>query len=233
MASSIDYGISTIPRLVRAAQGTANERTTNIYYVKDSQTLFLGNFVELVRGTSGAPLGAEFGIRGYEASKPIYGVVVKITHSRSSTLPIQDDPARSGTLTDAVLLGSYVEPLTYAFTSTNDESHTTSAKLETVEVMPIQPNDIWEVSLVNSGGTAYVNRGTTTAAGTTGSSDNMGVGLSVNTTLPYALTESSAANALIGLDFMTTLLDGKKPPLPYRVYVQALRGQFAYALPIV
>jgi hypothetical protein len=52
----------------------------------------------------------------------------------------------------------------------------------------------------------------------------MGVGLSVNTTYHFALTESTANKTLANLDFLTTLLDGKYPSHPNHVYARLIRG---------
>jgi len=202
-----------MPRLVRAATGRAEDRSTWKIPGEDSTKLYMGQFVALSDATN----GKEFGITTLADDDYIFGFVVGFTRL-GSLVPIQDDPLKAGTVTDAT--GEL--PMAYTFASTNDESNTTSAKMELAEIMPIQTGDIIEVSLWGAS-TISVIRGTTTAAGTTASSDNIGVSMATDATYPWALTESTAVVAQANMDFMTVSLDGYKPENTRRVYVSPTR----------
>ena len=231
--ATTNYGIGITPTIVENIIGMRlNDRSTLKIPMKSSASLFYGQFVTYIAGSAAAPAGSEFGIVGYTASKPILGII-KGFERINTNFPIQDDKLAQGTVTNAVLIGSTLGSWKYTAAATNDESNTVNAILECAIVQPIMPGDILEVPLVNNAGTAFVARGTTITPGTTGSSDNIGVGLSVNTTLPYALTESSASKLLIGLDFQTVSLAGNKPRNSFTVYVKALRSELVYSLPIV
>jgi len=225
-----DYGIYEVPNLVKSMGVPYGERATLTVVAKSSTTVYWGQFVAIMNGTQAAPTGIEFGTTSATAGKPIFGVVVGIHKTAGSSYSLADDATRSGTYTAATTItsstsGNRYIPWKYQFAATNDEASTTSAIKEVMEVLPIYSGDIFEISLVNSGGTSFINRGTTTAAGTTGSSDNLHIGFSINSTLPFALTESSAAKALAGLDFISIDVDGRKPSVPYHVFAQALIAQ--------
>lgn len=208
-----NYGVMHMPEIKRNLYGLT-QRTTIKLPVEDSTALYLGQFVAMNDATN----GKEFGVTTLADDDFIFGFVVGFTRLDSAT-PIQDDENRAGTVTDAT--GEI--PMKYTFNAANDEGNTTSAKLELAEIMPIHNGDIIEVSLWGAS-TASVARGTATPAGTTASSDNIGVSMSVNTTYPFALTESSAAVAQANLDFMTVSLDGHKPNESHRVYVMPIRA---------
>lgn len=189
----------------------------------DSAAIYLGGFVPIVQGTDAAPAGAEFGIPAWTDDDRVYGIATSFRR-KEANFPIWKGNKKSGTIVD----GTGELPLKYTFSATNDESNNQPADPgELVEILPIMPGDIIEVSLWG-GSTVSVARGTTTAWGTTTSSANICVGLSIDTTYHFALTESTAAKNLANLDFMTVELDGKKPKRTNRVYVMPLRsfGQF-------
>jgi len=189
----------------------------------DSTALYMGEFVSHIVGSTAAPDGTEFGAVAFADDSFVYGFATGFSRLATS-LPIQDDEMRQGTVTDTT--GEY--PMKYTFSSTNDESNTTSAKLELVHIMPILPGDILEVSLWGASAVS-VDRGTTTAAGTTTSSDNEGVGLAIDTaSAPFALLESSADVDLDDCDFVTTTINGRKPRRSHRVFVQMIRGATYY-----
>jgi hypothetical protein len=209
-----------MPKLVRAANAKSGERSTLKLPGLDSAEIYLGGFVPGITGAAATLDGIEFGVPAFADDNRILGFVSGFTR-QGGNVPLQDDDMKAGTVTEPT--GDL--PLKYAFSATNDESNTTSAKLEQAVITPIFPGDILEVSLWGAS-TSPVPRGTTTAAGTTDSSDNMGVGLSVDTTYHFALTESSADKDLENKDFMTILVDGRKPTNPNRVYVICLRSAF-------
>jgi hypothetical protein len=197
-----------MPKLKLSANGRGSERNIVRLPGVDSEAIYLGAVVKRT----------EFGVAAFTDDATAFGVVVGFSRQGSS-LPIWDDALKGGTVTDAT--GQL--PAKYTFASTNDESNTTSAKCELVHVLPILPDDVWEFSVWGAS-TVAVDRGTTTAAGTTASSANSGVHMSVDTTYPWALTESTAAAAATNLDFITTDIGGKKPTLSHRVYVQCVRS---------
>ncbi len=224
-----NYGINYVPTLVQALDGgDITQRTSYQVPMKSSQTFYYGQPVDIMGGTTAAPTGAEFGAIAHVGAKPIVGFVKGI-HRAGANYPIQSDGQRAGTFTSATTFA----PWKYVASATNDESNTTSMVGELVEINLAVPGDIWEILLCNDGGTAYVARGTTTAWGTTNSSANTGVGLTFNTTAPWALTESTAAKAFIGLDVLTTTVNGLYPKNPNAVFVFLLRTMFGYFLPIV
>jgi hypothetical protein len=200
-----------MPKTVRFAGGKA--RSTIDAVGLDSGAYYLGGFVSTLDGTN----GAEFAPAVWADDKKVFGYVVKF-HRQGSLVPIEYDDKRAGTLTAA----SGELPIKYAFASTNDESNTTSAKFEMLEIMPIYPGDILEVSLWGAS-TISVARGTTTAWGTTASSANYGVSMSVEATYHFALLESSAVVASANMDFMTTQFGKGKPANSHRVFVQCMR----------
>lgn len=199
------------PRTVRFAGGKA--RSTIRAVGLDRGAYYLGGFVSTLDGTN----GAEYAPAVWDDDKKIAGYIIGF-YRKGSLVPIQYDDARAGTLTAAT--GEL--PIKYTFSATNDESNTTSSSYEVIEIMPIYPGDILEVSLWG-GSTVSVARGTTTAWGTTGSSANYGVSMAVDTTYHFALTESGAAVASANLDFMTTQFGTGKPANSHRVYVQCMR----------
>lgn len=218
-----NYGFPYMPSIVRTLGGDdGSDRTTIDIPIKNSTTMYLGQFVSDVQGTQASPTGPEFGAPGYTAHNALIGFVVGFRR-RNGILPIIDDSAAAGTITAAT--GNL--PYTYASASTNDESNTTSAILEVAMIMPILNSDILRIPLWGAS-TAPVTRGTTTAAGTTGSSDNIGIGLSVNATYPFSLLESGASKSLTSQDFETIAIDGMKPRNPYFVYVRPLRAAAAW-----
>jgi len=214
-----NYGFMHMPEIKRNIYGCRpEERSTIKIQGLDSAAIYMGGFVPFVTGTDAAPSGAEFGIPAFADDSIIGGFVVGFSR-RGSLLPIWEDTGKAGTVTDAT--GEL--PVKYAFSASNDESNTTSAKNELVEIRPIMAGDIIEVSTWGAS-TVAVARGTTTAAGTTTSSANIGVAMSVDTTYHFAVTESTAAKTLANLDFMTTCIDGNKPADTKRVYVFPLRS---------
>lgn len=203
------YGYRHMPQIVKNLYGKASERSTINITVEDSTTLALGQFVALNDATN----GKEFGITTLADDDFVFGFVSGFARQGSS-LPIWEDGDRAGTVTDPT--GEI--PLKYAFSATNDGGNTTSADLEQAIITPIQKGDVLEVALWG-GAAVSVARGTTTAEGTTGSSANMGVSMSLATSYPWALLESTAAVAQANLDAMTIHLDGKQPSDPNHVYV--------------
>lgn len=221
-----NYGHMHTPKLVRNLYGAKTSgRTTLKLPAKDSAAIYLGGFVPFVTGADATPSGVEFGIPAFTDDSIVGGIVVNMTR-KGSLLPIWEDSARAGTVTDAT--GEL--PLKYTFSATNAENNTTSAALEMVEIMPIMNGDIFEVALWGAS-TVSVVRGTTTAAGTTTSSDNTFVSMSVNTTYHFALLESSAAVTMANLDFVTVMVDGQKPANPKHVYVMCTRDFGAFKAP--
>jgi hypothetical protein len=200
-----------MPKTVRFAGGKA--RSTIDAVGLDSGSYYLGGFVSTLDGTN----GAEYAPAVWADDKKIFGYIVKF-HRAGSSVPIEYDDKRAGTLTSAT--GEL--PIKYAFSATNDESNTTSGVYEQMEIMPIYPGDILEVSLWGAGAVS-VARATTTAWGTTASSANYGVSMSVDTTYHFALLESSAVVASANMDFMTTQFGKGKPANSHRVYVQCMR----------
>lgn len=209
-----NYGFRHMPRIVRFAGGKA--RSTITMPGLDSAALYLGGFVPFLNGTDGAD-GAEFGIPAFTDDAIIFGFVAGF-HRQSSSLPIWEDELKAGTVTNA----TGERPVKYTFASTNDESNTTSAIKEMVDIMPIVPGDILEVALWGAS-TISVARGTATAAGTTASSANIGVSLAVAATYDFAVLESGAAVAVANKDFITLEVDGKKPSDPNHVFVMCIR----------
>lgn len=212
-----NYGAPHMPKLVRGIQ-----RSTVTMPGLSSAEIYMGGFVGFVDGADATPDGTEFGIAAWSDDTRLWGSVVGFKRN-DSNVPIQDDANRAGTVTDAT--GEL--PMKYAFAATNSEENTTSADLEMVEIMPVLPGDIWEVSLWGAS-TASVARATTTAAGTSNSTDNVGVGLAVDTTYHFALLESGADMDLDDCDFITVSLDGKKPRRTHRVYVKCIRAFESY-----
>lgn len=214
MASN--YGFRHMPRIVQYAGGV-RARNTVLMPIKNSAAIYLGGFVPLITGTAAAPQGAEFGVPAFTDDALIYGFVKKFQRPLS-LVPIWDDALKKGTVTDAT--GEL--PVKYTASASNDGSNATPDG-ELAEIMPILPGDILEIALWGAS-TISVARGTTTATGTTGSSGNFGVGMSVNTTYHFAVTESTAAKALANLDFITIMWNGKQPKDPNHVYVQCVRS---------
>ena len=221
MSFNINYGYAHMPKIVRSLDGSdPAQRTTIKLPGLDSAALYLGAFVPFVKANGTLN---EFGIGAIADDDYIGGIVVGFT-AKNGILPIQDDANRAGTLTNAT--GNL--PMKYTFASTNDQSNTTSAKMELVEVLPIKNTDVIEVALWGAS-TSPVVRGTTTAEGTTTSSANAFVGMSVSTTYHFALLESTAAATSVDMDFVTVLLDGKQPTNPYHVYAMPVRTQSGFA----
>jgi hypothetical protein len=214
-----NYSNPNQPIIKRSSLARGPERSTFSFPGKSSQAYYVGQIVSIVNGTDAAPTGQEGFVGPWADDALGYGIVEGFK-KRKGILPIQDDANRSGTVTDAT---SFL-PMKYTFAATNDELSGSSALLEQVVVTPIYPGDTLEMCLVNDGGTALVSRATTTAAGTTNSSDNTNVGLAVNATAPFALTESTANKTLANLDFLTTLVDGNKPANTKHVYVKLIRS---------
>jgi len=173
-----------------------------------------------ITGTAAAPDGVEFGVGAWADDRRILGYAIGF-FQKGGTVPIWDVDSnlRKGTVTNET--GEL--PLKYTFSATNDESNTTSADLEEVELVPISNSDILSIALWGAS-TVAVARGTTTAAGTTDSSDNHHVGLAVDTTYHYALLESSADKDLPDKDFITTSIDGNKPINSKRVFAYCMRS---------
>ncbi len=218
-----NYGAPNLPSIKRTfLGGRAEERTAITMVGKSSTKFFLGEFVPFGAGTIAAPTIPQYAVDNYQAKQFTGYFVTGFYKSNNTSLPIQDDPSRSGTLTDATA----VAPMAYTFPANNDDDAGTSAVRELVELMPIFAGDILEVSLSNDAGTAMVARGTTTAFGSSGSSANMGVGLAVEADAPFALQESSASTTLADLDFVTTRIDDRYPALTNRVYVTPIRPGF-------
>lgn len=212
-----------MPKIVRFAGGKA--RTSIFLPALDSSAHYLGAMVPLITGADAAPQGAEFGVPAFTDDSRPMGFVVGMKRQNGS-VPLWDDELKAGTVTAAT--GEL--PVKYTFSASNDESNTTSAVKEMLEIMELVPGDIVELALWGAS-TVSVARGTTTAAGTTGSSANVGVGLEVNATYPFALTESTAAVALANLDFITVEVDGKKPANPNHVYAMLVRGALNSVVP--
>jgi hypothetical protein len=218
-----NYGFMHMPKIVRFAGGKARSAMT--LPALDSASLYLGGFVPLIAGTAGAD-GIEFGVPAFADDGIIGGFIIGM-HRKGSNVPLWDDELRAGTVTNAT--GEL--PVKYAFSASNDESNTTSAILEQVDIMPIMPGDILEVALFGAS-TASVARGTTTAAGTTTSSANIGVSMAVAGTYDFALLESGASKTTANQDFMTVEVDGKKPANPNHVYVMCTRKASSYTVAV-
>lgn len=214
MASN--FSATNLPRLVRAASDPGEARSTVLLPGIDSSAPFMGSFVSL----------AQYGVKPYAAGEFIFGVVVGMrppaggNKPNTGNYPLFDYPNKQGTVTDATTF----RPVQYTFASTNDDSNGTSAKRELVEVLPLCPGDILEVTLSDDAGTASVARGTTTAFGTSGSSANIGVYLPVEPDATFALTESAASATATALHFRTVRVDDAQPANPYRVYVECVRA---------
>lgn len=211
-----------MPKIVRNRYGLpVSDRTTEKLPGLDSAALYLGQFVPYVTGGLAAPDGIEFGVPAYADDTIIGGIVVGFSRL-NGILPIWEDDKRAGTVTQPT--GEL--PLKYTFSSTNDGSNV-NATLEQVEVLPIFPGDVIEVTLWGAS-TASVNRGTTVAAGTTDSTANFGVGLEVSATYPFALLESTGDKDLEDCDFMTWVIDGQQPVNLNRVFVTPIRSFGSY-----
>lgn len=216
MATYTNLGARHVPVIKRNIFGLpVSERSTIKLPAIDSSAFYLGSMVGFVAGNA---TGAEFGVRPMGDDDLILGIAVGFTRT-GSLLSIFEDDKKAGTVTAAT--GEL--PVKYTFSASNDESNTTSAVKELVEVLPLMAGDIVEMTTWGAS-TESVARGTTTAAGSAGSSANIGVGMSVNATYPFALLESSASTTLANLDFITTEIDGQKPVDPNRVYVLCLRS---------
>lgn len=209
-----------MPEVVRNVFGRSLDRSYITLPALDSAALYLGGFAPLIAGSTAAPDGIEFGVPAFGDDLRIGGII-KNFHKKGSRVPIWEEDTVAGTITAET--GEL--PLKYTFSSTNDESNTTSGDYEMVDIFPIVPGDILEVSLWGAG-TTSVARGTTVAWGTTDSSANIGVGLAVDTTYHFALLESGADKDIENKDFMTIELDGEKPKNPNRVYVMCIRSAF-------
>jgi len=230
-----NFGSPLMPKIKVSLLGNRPEERSTIKFVGlDSSAFYMGQFVDLVAGSAAAPTGAEFGVTPHAAGKPIFGFVVGITPANAN-FPIWEFAGAAGTVTASVVsAGGTLLPVKYTFASTNDESNTTAMKGEMVEIMPLAPLDVLEVALFAEGSThAAVNRGTTTAWGTTTSSANFGVGmLTAATEAPMCLLEASAAKNLATLDFITVDINGKKPSNPTHVYCMPISSLAAYSVPI-
>jgi len=209
-----------VPQLKRNIFGVSTERSTIKLPAIDSSAIYLGSFVSMISsGTDATPAGLEFGVRAFADDDLVLGIAVGFTR-KDTLLPIWEDDKRAGTVTAAT--GEL--PVKYTFASTNDNSNTTSRKDELVEILPIMPGDVLEIALWGAS-TVSVARGTTTASGTTTSSDNINVGIAVNTTYPFSLLESGAVvSSLANVDFITTSIDGHLPSNPNHVYAMCMRA---------
>lgn len=204
---------SNMPKIVRNIYGITTERTTLRLPIQDSAAIYLGSFVSLNDPTN----GKEYGVPAFTDDSYIFGIAVGFFR-KGSLLPIWEDGNKQGSVTAAT--GEL--PLKYTASASNEESNA-SPYLEEIEILPIAPGDIIEVTLWGAG-TVAVARATTTAAGTTGSSANVGVSMSVDPTYSFALTESTAAVAQANLDFEVVRLDGNQPKNSKRVYVAPIRA---------
>lgn len=204
-----------MPKIKRNDLGLpTSNRSGGRYVIPNSVALYIGQFVSIVSGTDAAPTGVEFGIGGYADDRRIFGFVTGFYQAGSGT-PIQDGNNIAGTITNAT--GEL--PMKYTASSTN--GNLTGAR-EVAEVIAISSSDVMEITTWGAS-TVAVTRGTTTAEGTTGSSANLGNGMSVNATYPFAVTESTASLTLANLDFLTTKISDKHPRNTKRVYARCVR----------
>lgn len=216
---AVKTGIELAPILRFSANGNDSAQRGSIRLVaKSSAAIYLGAFVPLVLGSDAAPAGIEFGVPVF-ADDNIVGGVVTGFYRKGSSVPIWEDAGKAGTVTEATATA----PLKYTFAATNGEASGTSALLELVEIKLVLNGDIWETLLVDGSGLP-VARGTTVAYGTTNSSANTGVGLAVDPTYPWALTEAGAAVLLANKDFYTLRPEGSSPANQNRVFVSPIRG---------
>lgn len=202
-------------------------RTTLIVPGTDSATVTLGGILPLLDGTGVAPTGFEGGVGAFADDDLIGGYIVDVRSANGMSVFDPNNTGKEGTVTDA----TSVIPAKYTFAASNDQVNTTP-KLEYIVFTPIFTGDILEMSLFNDAGTATVDRGTTTAKGTTGSSAHIGVGMSVNVTAQVGLTESTAAVDFANLDFFTVPSPSEglgqnlslTPERSDRVYVSVIRS---------
>lgn len=215
------------PKLKRNLYGNpTSDRSTIKLPAIDSSAHYLGAFVQFQTGTALATMdGIEFGVPAW-ADDGILGGFIKNITRMDSTKPIweEDSAIYAGTVTAAT--GEL--PLKYTFGAANDETNPTTKVGELLEIMPVHNGDILEVSLWG-GAAVSVDRATTVAAGTTLSTANMGTCLLVNSTYPFALTESTSDTDSEDMDFMTFEIDGHKPRLAHRVYVVCMRSFGGYS----
>lgn len=217
-----NYSHPNMPELKRSLFGVASERSSLKLPGKSSATVTLGGFAPDLDGTNVAAIGLEAGIKAF-ADDDFIGYYIVGIFTKQGQFVLDAADTRQGTVTTA----TSVIPMKYAFNAANDQLSGASAKLEMVELMPIREGDILEVSLFNDAGTATVNRGTTTAYGTTGSSAHYNVAMGVNVTAQVGLIESSAAVNFANMDFRVVLLDGKHPSRPDRVYVTPIASSWS------
>ena len=204
-----NFSAINAPRLVYSPYGDASSRGTYGMVAIDSSAIYEGSFVSNmdVLGTSLAE-----GVRAFGDDDLILGVAQYFTKYNSS-LPIKSTAdGGAGTITAP----TGILPLKYTFASTNGRADA-ARKLEMVQILPALPGDIWEVTLLNDGGTATANRGVTTG------SDLEGYAMSLNTTSPFGLTESTSSLTTADRDAVTVSLHGRLPERLDRVYVQFLR----------
>lgn len=204
---SVNYGPKNMPKLVYSASGKASERTTHKIAAIDSSAIYLGSFVSI---TDSASASVAYGCRPFTAADAVYGVAVGF-YKQGGEVPVIDQPNQKGTITNA----TGIFPMKYTFSASNDRSNATP-DMELVEILPVMPGDIWEISLVDNAGTAAGTRGTTTG------SDVEGYALGINTTSPFALNETTSSLTMTGLNFVTTNLNGYLPSRTDRVYVQPI-----------
>lgn len=204
-----NFSAINAPKLVYSPYGDASSRGTYGMVAIDSSAIYEGSFVSNMDALGTAL--AE-GVRAFADDDLIVGVAQYFTKYGSS-LPIKsaaDGGAGSITNPTGIL------PMKYTFASTNGRADA-ARKLELVQILPVLPGDIWEVTLLNDAGTATVNRGTTVG------SDLEGYAMSINTTSPFGLQESTASLTTANLDAVIVSLNGRFPERTDRVYVQFLR----------
>lgn len=214
-----------VPKLARTLLGNTTDRGYERIVAVDSSTFTIGQFVTLLDGTAVAPTPVEYGVKAFADDDLIGYIVTNFYYPVGNGMrSILDDNGAdaAGTFTNETAFS----PAKYQFAATNDDSNGDSAVRELVELMPICTGDVLEVVLTNDGGTATVDRATTDDFGDTGSSANIGVGLAINTTAPFGLTESTASTTLDNLDFITTRVEDRYPERSDAVYVRLLRSGF-------
>ncbi len=206
-----NFGAINAPTLVYSPFGDAGKRGTLGVVAINSSAIYEGSFVSIMDaiGTSLAE-----GCRAMADDDFILGVAQSFSKPGSS-LPIKtSEDGGAGSITAPT--GIY--PLKYTFAASNGRADA-ARKLEMVNVLPILPLDIWEVTLTVAAGTSLGVRGTTTG------SDLEGYTLAVNANTPFTLDETSATLTPDNMDAIIVSLNGKFPANPNRVYVQFLRAQ--------
>jgi len=219
MGVSNNTGRINMPRIVQSAYGGGIIPKTIRKVALDSSVHYLGGFVGRYSGTEA---GLEFGIPTYADDQYIWGFVVGIYDADG--VVVTESSNLKGTITAATAFAPYG----YTFSATNDESNTTSADLEFLEIQPVMPGDTLEVTLCTNAGTATSNRGTTTVAGTTTSTDNLNVSMNINATAPWCADETTGVVATANMDFITTKLNMKQPARSDRVYVDVIRSAMLF-----